>query len=371
MQQTAQFIISLIISLGTGALLGYGAGSFIGQQFAIANATLMAEILGGLLGGAFGYDIFARVTLAILNKADDPNPIVRETSIPAFAAVAGIAWGLKRGWFVGLPISIGAAIGFLFAGNLSSSVGYKILGSLVGALFGWVVVGSVGAVLGWLIGFIFVLPPHIQGGTGMSIGDKLNKGRGSFDWAKMAESDIKTFLDRGGDVNHRDKDGGTALMAATRFGSQNLVAALLKRNADVNATDSDGVTALMIAARGYSNPETNREDWSRIGMMLLGRNADVNIQKKDGWSALMFWSQAGDAELVRYLLAKGADVNAKSRQGVTSLMAAAVVGHSEVVQILLENGADPNAKANGKSALQLARWKRHHKVIRLLENVTQ
>jgi len=159
MQQIVQFVISLIISVGTGAFLGYGAGRFIGQQVVIENATLIAEIIGGLLGVAFGYDIFTRVTLAIHHKADDPNPVVRETSIPAFAAVAGIAWGLKSGWLVGIPIGIGAVIGFLFTGNLSQLVGYKIVGALVGAVLGWVVVVCAGAILGWLIGFILFLPP--------------------------------------------------------------------------------------------------------------------------------------------------------------------------------------------------------------------
>ena len=60
---------------------------------------------------------------------------------------------------------------------------------------------------------------------------------------------IKKLLDKGADVNAKDKDGETALMAAALRGHTEIVQFLLNKGADVNAKRNDGTTALMAAAR--------------------------------------------------------------------------------------------------------------------------
>jgi len=51
-------------------------------------------------------------------------------------------------------------------------------------------------------------------------------------------------------VDTHDHDGNTALIAASRWGTPDMVALLLGRGAEVNARNSMGDTALIAAARG-------------------------------------------------------------------------------------------------------------------------
>ena len=58
---------------------------------------------------------------------------------------------------------------------------------------------------------------------------------------------VKALLDKGADVNAKDKYGDTALMGAAEAGNTDVVRVLLDKGADVNAKSKDGVTALMYA----------------------------------------------------------------------------------------------------------------------------
>jgi uncharacterized protein len=52
------------------------------------------------------------------------------------------------------------------------------------------------------------------------------------------------------DVNGVDENGNTPLMAAARFGHDDVVTALIISKANVNAKNDQGKTALMLAAEG-------------------------------------------------------------------------------------------------------------------------
>ena len=66
---------------------------------------------------------------------------------------------------------------------------------------------------------------------------------------------IEALIKAKADVNARDKDGVTPLMAAAGFNSNPaVIEALIKAQADVNARHKDGFTPLMAAAGGNSNP---------------------------------------------------------------------------------------------------------------------
>jgi len=54
----------------------------------------------------------------------------------------------------------------------------------------------------------------------------------------------KVLLERGADVNAREKDGGTALMCAAKDGNVKSVKFLLEHGADVHIKSNDGNTAL-------------------------------------------------------------------------------------------------------------------------------
>ena len=203
-----------------------------------------------------------------------------------------------------------------------------------------------------------------------------------FDAAKKGNiSTVQALLDKGEDVNAKDKDSMTALMYAVMAGHTNIVYLLLDKGADVNVKakgNKGGVTALILAAkRGHTD----------ILQTLLNAGADVNAKDnraskflalycyyvfddyyKESRTALMYAARYGYADIVQTLLDNGADVNAEDKDNSTALMWAAFKGHEEAVKALLDNGADMNVRnKDGKTALVLARKKRHTKIIRLLK----
>ena len=169
---------------------------------------------------------------------------------------------------------------------------------------------------------------------------------------------VQTLINKGADVNAKDKNSSTALMAVSRNGHREIVQLLLDKGAGVNAKRTDGVTALMVASQNGHQ---------EVLQSLLARGADVNVEDKDGKTALVAASANGHIEIVQSLLAKGTDVNVKDKDGKTALMVASQEGHQEVVQLLLDKGADVNAKRNnGETALMIASYTGHKEIMELL-----
>ena len=160
--------------------------------------------------------------------------------------------------------------------------------------------------------------------------------------------------------------GLTALQAASKGGSLEVVERLLIVKADVNAKAAEhfGRTALQAAAEAGHLQVVER---------LLRAKADVNakVAKYSGRTALQAAAGAGHLEVVERLLTAKADVNAKVAQfsGRTALQAAAGAGHLEVVERLLTAKADVNVKVaqySGRTALQAAAKEGHLEVVERL-----
>jgi ankyrin repeat protein len=109
---------------------------------------------------------------------------------------------------------------------------------------------------------------------------------------------IKALISARADVNARDKAWGmTALMFAVGHGYTEIAKLLVEKGADVDARDKDGFTALMMAAwQGHAE----------IAKLLIDRGADVNAEANDGFTALMAAEKGGYTEIVKLLKAAGA-----------------------------------------------------------------
>ena len=111
---------------------------------------------------------------------------------------------------------------------------------------------------------------------------------------------VKELLNRGANVNTRDKRYGMTLIAQAAYkGELSIVKELIKRGANVNLRDGSGETPLMGAAY---------EGELSIVKELIKAGADVSAQS-DGWDALTYAALERYTGVIRYLVEKGANTN--------------------------------------------------------------
>lgn len=98
------------------------------------------------------------------------------------------------------------------------------------------------------------------------------------DQYNLIKSLIKNLVDRGSDINNKEKEyGETVLHYALKWYDNELVKILVDQGADVNIQDEDGETALHYAVR-FKDGETVK--------FLIDHGAHIHIQNKDGNTAL-------------------------------------------------------------------------------------
>ena len=180
---------------------------------------------------------------------------------------------------------------------------------------------------------------------------------------------IETLLKAGADVNVRDKDGKTPLMAAVRYNSQTrgqraspeIIETLLKTGADINARDKDGGTALMEAA---AHPDIQ---W--LVVATIEAQSETHTQTHE-------WRES--PEIIETLLAAGADINVRDNDDGTALMrAAANNSHPAIIETFLKAGASVQERdKKGRTAVYFAKknkkiyktkvyWKLNDELIRI------
>ena len=205
---------------------------------------------------------------------------------------------------------------------------------------------------------------------------------------------LTAFLDGGFNPNAQsESDGRTALINAAARGDLQVVGFLVDRGADINVKDKLGYTALLHAIEaGYddvqkvllNHPQLDPTARGLNGVTalssyvwrdqkyavekLLERGADVNAQDNDGDAPLHGAAQNGNVEIIDRLIEKGANPNLKNKQGGTPLMWAGVFGHKEAARRLIERGADVSLKDNdGMTARDWAIKNKREKVVALLQ----
>ncbi len=127
-----------------------------------------------------------------------------------------------------------------------------------------------------------------------------------------------------------DVYGNTALIIAADDGNVGEVVSLVNRGADVNAKNKYGNTVLICAAeKGHID----------VIKLLIAFGANLNAEGNKGCTALMEAASRCRIEVVKLLISFGANVNARQDNGKTALSIAFSHGHTEVIKLLKASGA--------------------------------
>jgi ankyrin repeat protein len=222
-----------------------------------------------------------------------------------------------------------------------------------------------------------------DGRTALSVASKLGK-----------VAITRMLLDAKADPNIKDGKGCLALQAAVDEDHVEIARMLLARKSEipdvmtaafagdsarltellkmdeslVKLRNQDGMTPLQVAAR-----EGHRD----AVQTLIAAGANINTidsptrlyRSSRGWTPLHYAVLAGKTDIAKLLLDKGAEVNPVDYRGRhTPLHLAAFAGNVELVTLLLEHKADRTLRDSEKrSALDLAKERKHTSVVKLLE----
>ncbi|HUU16925.1 MAG TPA: ankyrin repeat domain-containing protein [Sedimentisphaerales bacterium] len=143
---------------------------------------------------------------------------------------------------------------------------------------------------------------------------------------------VQYLLDKGADINAKERRGWTPLHMASAAGQREIVELLISKGAALNVGDIRGGTALW-----YAKEQGNKE----IVELLRSRSAEEQAPTIPLHQA----ARDGDLEQVKSLVLRGADVNAiDDRLAGTPLHLAAYYGRHDVVQFLISKGANVNVQ---------------------------
>ena len=128
-------------------------------------------------------------------------------------------------------------------------------------------------------------------------------------------------------MNHQDRNGKTALIAAAEGRHQQLVSELIKFGVNVNLKKPNGITALHLEAQ--NGHLQNVQALLQKGANINGL-APYNFQKN--YTPLIFAAMNGHKQVVGLLLQRGADAQLKTQDGYNAILWAAKNKHTNVLQ---------------------------------------
>ncbi|XP_037909760.1 ankyrin repeat and KH domain-containing protein mask isoform X3 [Hermetia illucens] len=173
---------------------------------------------------------------------------------------------------------------------------------------------------------------------------------------------VELLINRGANIEHRDKKGFTPLILAATAGHEKVVDILLKHNADLEAqSERTKDTPLSLACSGGRY---------EVVELLLNVGANKEHRNVSDYTPLSLAASGGYVNIIKLLLNHGAEINSRtgSKLGISPLMLAAMNGHTAAVKLLLDMGSDINAQieTNRNTALTLACFQGRHEVVSLL-----
>lgn len=151
-------------------------------------------------------------------------------------------------------------------------------------------------------------------------------GRG---WLDM----VKSFANKGYDLNARDSRGDTPLLNAALKSHRNVVEYLIECGADVKLGNGDEMLHCACS-----------EGWLDIVKSLVSKGCDLNTIGWSGSTPLLLAASRSHLDVVEYLIESGADVKIRDENGRTWLHYACKEEWLGVVNSLANKGSDFDAK---------------------------
>ena len=130
---------------------------------------------------------------------------------------------------------------------------------------------------------------------------------------KEANRLAQLILERGADVNVRDKEQATPLHSASFMSNLETARVLLDHGANIHAKNILGQTPLHIVSQGDYGSEP------ALVELLLSRGADVNARDNDHATPFLLTSFCLKPQIAEKLLQNGADVDAVNIHGQNAL----------------------------------------------------
>jgi len=129
-------------------------------------------------------------------------------------------------------------------------------------------------------------------------------GRTPLSWAAQCDQEavVKLLLDKGAEIETKDKWGKTPLSWAAEHGRKVVVKLLLDKDAEIEIKNKLDQTPLSLAA------EHGRE---AVVKLLLDKGTEIETKDKWGKTPLSWTARHGQEAVVRLLLDKGAEIEAK------------------------------------------------------------
>jgi ankyrin repeat protein len=142
---------------------------------------------------------------------------------------------------------------------------------------------------------------------------------------------VKFLLDKGADLEIKDRYGSTALHMAVVGDNKEGVEMLVQKGANINATARNGKIPLQLAFEG---------EYLEIIDIFLKMGMKINAPIDQNSRTLLHRAAImGKAKVAQFLIDKGADMELKDKAGRTALDYALIREHSGVVQVLKAKGA--------------------------------
>lgn len=143
----------------------------------------------------------------------------------------------------------------------------------------------------------------------------------------------KLLAEKGADISsvpstgHKcgfSEGGATPLLFAVLNGHYDIAKLLISRGSDINVKDNEGITTLIAAqaptrCASVGSSGKNSETIIKMVQILIENGANINTKTNSGWTALLSAIRRADISLVKLFIEKGADVNAKDNHSDRAL----------------------------------------------------